>query len=126
MEIPGDLLYTKEHLWVKEGGGVVTCGITDHAQELLDEISFIELPEPGTELEKDEILATIESLKSVFDVLSPVNGKISEINEKVKENPSLMNSSPYTDGWIVKILLTDKKELDSFMTADQYTNFISG
>lgn len=126
MEIPGDLLYTKEHLWLKEKEGIITCGITDHAQELLDEINFIELPKPGTEVESNEVLAAIESLKSVFDVLSPVNGKVSEVNEQLKEKPSLMNSLPYTDGWIVKLILTDKNELRAFMTADTYTDFISG
>ena len=126
MEIPGDLLYTKEHLWLKEEDGRITCGITDHAQELLDEINVIELPAIGAEIAKDEILATIESLKSVFDVLSPVNGTISEINEKLKETPSLMNSAPYTDGWIAKMIPADKDELRSYMTADQYTDFISG
>lgn len=120
-----DLLYTKEHLWLKEKNGIVTCGITDHAQELLDEINVIELPKPGTGVAKDEILATIESVKSVFDVLSPVNGKVSEINEKLKEKPTLMNSSPYKDGWIVKIVLADPKELESYMTEDQYKSFIS-
>ena len=125
MKIPGDLRYTKDHLWLWEEGGVVTCGITDHAQELLDEITFIELPEPGTEVAKDEKLATIESLKSVFDVLSPVRGKVAEINKALSDNPSLMNSSPYVDGWIVKLISVDNEELLTLMTVNQYTDFIS-
>jgi glycine cleavage system H protein len=125
MDIPAGLLYTKEHLWLKEENSRITCGITDHAQELLDEINFIELPEQGKEVARDEILATIESLKSVFDVLSPVNGKVVETNKKLNEQPSLMNSSPYTDGWIVTLEVTDKTGLQSCMTADQYTEFIS-
>ncbi|MBN2535271.1 MAG: glycine cleavage system protein H [Spirochaetales bacterium] len=126
MEIPGDLLYTKEHLWLRAEGDMITCGITDHAQELLDEINVIELPEPGSVIARDDILATIESLKSVFDVLCPVNGKVSHINEKLKEKPSLMNSSPYQDGWIATLIITNKDELHSFLTVEQYTDFISG
>ena len=125
MKIPGNLRYTKDHLWLSESGGIVTCGITDHAQELLDEISFIELPEPGSEVKKGGTLATIESLKSVFDVLSPVHGKVAEINKALTDTPSLMNTSPYEDGWIVKLTSVDNKEILALMTADQYTDLIS-
>jgi len=125
MEIPGDLLYTKEHLWLKRDRDCVVCGITDHAQELLDEISFIELPEKRSEIMKDDILATIESLKSVFDVLSPIRGKVSEINETLKEKPSLINNFPYTEGWIVKLIKMNEDDFKSLLNAEQYTDFIS-
>ncbi|MBN2442494.1 MAG: glycine cleavage system protein GcvH [Spirochaetales bacterium] len=124
MKIPGDLRYTKEHLWLKEEAGVVICGITDHAQELLDEISCIELPEPGKEVARDEVIATIESLKSVFDVLAPVNGKIAEVNDALKDNPSLMNTAPYEDGWIVRLEAVTSEEYSKLMTAKQYTEFV--
>jgi glycine cleavage system H protein len=126
MEIPDGLLYTKDHLWLKEKDGGYVCGITDHAQELLDEINFIQLPEPGKEISAGETIATIESLKSVLDILSPVNGKIIEVNNMLNDKPSYMNTAPYTEGWIVKLGILDKKEFESSMTAEEYKEFING
>lgn len=124
MKIPEDYRYTKDHLWLREGNGVVTCGITDHAQELLDKVSVVELPDEGLEIEIEDTIATIESLKSVFDVLAPVKGKIAEINGGLIDNPTLINTSPYVDGWIVKLIPVDKDALSAFMTAKQYIDFI--
>jgi glycine cleavage system H protein len=124
MNIPGDFRYTKDHLWLKEDNGAVTCGITDHAQELLDEVSVVELPEVGLEVEKEDILVTIESLKSVLDILAPVKGKVAEVNEALKDNPGLINTSPYGDGWIVKLSAVDAGVLSGFMTADHYRGYI--
>ncbi|MCS6769278.1 MAG: glycine cleavage system protein GcvH [Candidatus Caldarchaeum sp.] len=124
-EIPDDLLYTKEHEWVKpEKKKYAVVGITDYAQKKLREIIYIELPHLNTKIKTREVLSTVESVKSTADVFSPVSGKIVEVNSKLLDHPEMLNESPYTDGWIAKVELSDPAELDKLMDADEYRRFL--
>lgn len=126
MKLPEDLKYTEEHEWVRDNGdGTVTVGITDFAQGELGDIVFVELEPEGSEFEKDEVLGTVEAVKTVSELFSPVSGEIVEINEKLEDDPELVNNDPYGDGWMVKIKLSDASELDSLMTADAYKDMVA-
>lgn len=103
MQVPEDLKYTDEHEWIKVLDGRLRIGITDYAQDQLGDIVYIELPEVGKSVAKEDILVEVESTKSVGEVYSPVSGTIAEVNGAVSDNPELVNSSPYTDGWLVEI-----------------------
>ena len=119
--IPEDLKYTKTHEWVRdEGDGVVTVGITDHAQELLGDLVFVEVPEAGTGVEAGAEIAVVESVKAASDVYSPVSGEVTESNEALADAPESVNDSPYENGWICKIRLSDAGELEGLMDADSY------
>jgi glycine cleavage system H protein len=122
--IPNDLKYTKEHEWVKVEGDTATVGVTDHAQSELGDITFVDLPAAGKELKKTDSLATIESVKAASDVYSPVSGKVSEVNETLNSEPEKINRSPYGDGWICKLSVADKAELDSLMDAAAYGKYL--
>ena len=106
--IPDGLKYTKEHEWVKVNGDTATVGITDHAQDALTDIVFVELPDKGKEVEKGKNMCNVESVKSVSDVFSPVSGEVVEVNEKLKDNPETINQDCYGEGWIAKIKIKDK------------------
>lgn len=123
-ENPKELKYTKEHEWVKVDGDIGIVGVTDFAQEQLTDIVFVELPEKGKKVERNKQLAVIESVKSVSDVSSPVSGEVVEVNDKLKDNPETINKEPYSGGWIAKIKLEDKGQLDGLMSAEDYENFI--
>jgi glycine cleavage system H protein len=119
--IPGNLKYTQSHEWVRdEGDGSVTIGITDHAQELLGDLVFVELPEIGTSLDAGDECAVVESVKAASDVYSPLSGEISEVNEALADAPETINESAYEDGWIFRLALSDSDELDGLMDADAY------
>ncbi len=120
MENPKELKYTKEHEWIKLENDIATVGITDFAQEALTDIVFIELPEIGKKVEQLKTVATVESVKSVSDIYSPVSGEVVEINEQLKEHPEIINTEPYGKGWLFKIKIADKKELNSLMSAEEY------
>jgi len=122
--IPNELKYTKEHEWIKIDGDVVTKGITDHAQEALTDIVFVELPDIGKEVEKDKNMCNVESVKSVSDIFAPLSGEIVEKNEKLMDNPEVINQDCYGEGWIVKIKLKNTEELDGLMSAEDYKNLI--
>lgn len=125
MNLPEDCLYTKEHEWVRNlGDGVVACGITDHAQDALGDIVFVELPDVGLEVEQGAEFGVVESVKAVSDVYAPVSGEIIEINDALDDAPELINDSPYKDGWIVKIELADAGQLDELMDVDAYADFL--
>ena len=118
---PNDLKYTKSHEWVKDNGdGTVTVGITDHAQELLGDLVFVELPEVGSDAEAGNEIAVVESVKAASDVYSPVTGEVVESNESLADAPEDVNSSPYEDGWLFRIKLNDASELDGLMDATAY------
>lgn len=102
-QVPEDRRYTSEHEWAREEGGRIFVGITDHAQEQLGDIVFVGLPDPGSEVEAGKPLGEVESTKSVSDVYSPATGKVIEKNQKVEQNPELINSDPYGEGWLVAI-----------------------
>ncbi len=119
--IPAELKYTKSHEWVSDNeNGTVTVGITDHAQELLGDLVFVELPEVGKALDADEPCAVVESVKAASDIYAPLTGEITEVNEKLEDEPELINSDPYGEGWIFKMTLTDPDSLDSLLSADDY------
>ena len=118
---PSDLKYTKSHEWIRDNGnGTVTLGITDHAQELLGDLVFVEVPESGTEVEAGGEIAVVESVKAASDVYSPVTGEVIEGNEALADAPESVNDSPYEDGWICKIRLSDNSELEGLLDADSY------
>jgi glycine cleavage system H protein len=119
-----ELYYTKEHIWVKIENDVATIGITDYAQSQLGDVVFIELPEVEREVESGEVIATVESIKAVSEIYSPLTGKIISINEDLAIEPSLLNSDPYGDGWICDIQIKDLTEIEDLMTADDYRAYV--
>ena len=124
MDLPQNLKYTKEHEWVKIDGDLLMVGITDHAQSELGDIIFIEFPDLNQVISKDEPFGTIEAVKTVADLFAPVSGKIIEINQDLEDNPELVNSDPYGEGWIVKITDFDKSQLDSLLDSNNYKGII--
>jgi glycine cleavage system H protein len=124
MELPEDLKYTREHEWVSLDGTVATIGITDHAQEQLGDVVFVELPAVGDRIEKSDAFGVVESTKAVSDVYAPLSGEVTEVNDDLPDNPELINEDPYGDGWMVKVAIGDKADLDDLMTADEYRQFI--
>ena len=125
MENPKDLRYSKEHEWVRLEGDIGIIGVTYFAQKQLTDIVFVELPEKGKKAEQGKQIAVIESVKSVSDVFSPVTGEVIEANEKLKNNPEIINNNPYSEGWIAKIKVANKNELNNLMTAEEYGKFVS-
>ena len=119
-EIPEGLYYTKEHEWIKVDGDQVIIGITDHAQNALTDIVYIELPEVGMTIGDMDEFAIVESVKSASPIFAPLAGEITEVNEELDDAPELMNSSPYEDGWIVKMKLDNPDGINSLMDASQY------
>jgi len=118
--VPADLKYTNDHEWVRDNGdGTVSIGITDHAQELLGDLVFVDLPEVGAELEAGGDAGVVESVKAASDVYSPLNGEVTEVNEKVGAAPESINDDPYA-GWIFKMKLSDAGQLDDLMDAAAY------
>lgn len=124
MEVPNDLLYTREHEWVRVKDSKATIGITDFAQDQLGDVVFVEQPSAGTELSKDATFGVVESVKTVSDLFAPVSGKVTTANSELEAKPELVNSAPYGDGWIVEIEITNAKELDDLLTPEAYTAFI--
>jgi len=125
MNIPSDLKYTKDHEWTKVDGDVVTVGITDYAQGELGDVVYVELPEEGTEVAKNETFGSIEAVKAVADLLSPVSGEVVEVNESIMDAPEKVNEDAYGSGWMVKIKLSDSGELADLMDAAAYKDHIS-
>lgn len=125
MKTPDSLKYTREHEWIKDNGdGTITVGITDFAQSELGDIVFVELEPEGSEFEKDEVLGTVEAVKTVSELFSPVSGEIVAVNEELEDDPELVNNDPYEKGWMVKIKYSDASELDSLLTAEDYKELI--
>jgi len=122
--IEKDLLYTKEHEWIRITGTTAIIGITHHAQELLGDVTFVELPEVGADLAQNDPISVIESSKAASDVYSPVSGTITEINEPLDSQPELINESCYKDGWICKLEIKDATEAAGLLTAEQYEEFL--
>jgi glycine cleavage system H protein len=122
---PEDLLYHPEHDWVRADGDTATFGITWFAQDALGEVVFIDPPEVGTRVTKDEPYAEVESVKAVSDVIAPLSGEIVEVNVSLAEKPETINDDPYGDGWLVRVKLSDEGEKDSLMDAAAYTASLS-
>jgi glycine cleavage system H protein len=124
--IPTDLKYAKSHEWVRVTGGVGTVGISDHAQHELTDVVFVELPEVGRKVKAGDACAVVESVKTASDIYSPVSGEITEINKAAADNPALVNTDPYGNGWFFKIKLADPAELNALLNSEQYGAQIGG
>ena len=126
MDLPESYRFSRDHEWADDGGdGVVTVGISHHAQDALGDIVFVDLSAVGEELEKGDDFGVVESVKTVSDLYAPVSGTIVEVNEELMDAPELVNESPYEEGWIVKIEMTAPDELDELMGADEYETFLT-
>ena len=121
-----DLLYTKEHEWAKVEGDIATIGITDHAQEQLGEITFVELPTVSRQVVQKDEIGTVESTKAASDIFSPVTGTVTEVNNELKTKPEIINDDCYGRGWLCKIRLTDRASLKNLMDAAQYEEYLKG
>lgn len=125
-EIPSDLKFTSTHEWIEdEGDGTVRVGITDHAQALLGDMVYVELPEVGRKVEDGEESAVVESVKAASDVYSPVAGEIVEVNELLGDSPDLVNKDPYGEGWLFRVQLADGEDLSDLLDADGYAEAIA-
>ena len=125
MNIPENLKYTKDHEWIKIDGNITTIGITSFAQGELGDIVFIDVDTKGEELENEEVFGTIEAVKTVSDLFMPVSGEVTEFNQVLEDNPELINTDPYGDGWIIKVCISDISTLDDLLSSDDYQNLIS-
>ena len=123
MDNPRDYKYTKEHEWAKVDGRVATVGITNYAATQLGDMVYVEMPEVGAAVKQGDSAGAVESVKAAADFYSPLSGKIAERNEKLMDEPGLMNSDPYGEGWFAKIEPSDPSELDNLMTAEEYDEF---
>ena len=125
MDIPKNLLFTKDHEWARVENSIVTIGITDFAQSELGDIIFVELPEIGDMVDVGSSTGTIEAVKTVTDIFSPVKGKIIEINNGIDNSPEVINTDPYGDGWLMKIELTDEDCSSELMSPSEYESFVN-
>jgi glycine cleavage system H protein len=121
---PGDLQYSESHQWARVENGVATVGITHYAQDQLGEVVYVELPNPDDEANRGEPLGTVESVKAVADVNSPVSGRVIEVNTSLDDNPTQINEDPYGAGWLARIDLSDPAEVRSLMKAQQYVQHV--
>ncbi len=125
MHIPAELKYTKDHEWARVDGNSALVGITDFAQEKLGSIVFVELPPSGKSVKKGETVVTVDSVKAVAEVYSPLSGEVQEANESLKDIPEMINQDPYGQGWMVKIKISDPAELGTLMTPEAYQAFVA-
>lgn len=124
MNFPDGLKYSREHEWVKVEGNIALIGITDYAQSELGDVVYVELPEVGAVLEANSTFGVVESVKAVSDLYVPVTGKITEVNEQLNDQPELVNSDPFEDGWMLKIEMKDPSELDELLDTEGYKAFV--
>ena len=125
MEFPEGLKYSKEHEWVLVEGNNATIGITEYAQEELGDVVYVELPEVGEKVVKDDPFGAVESVKAVSDVYAPVSGTVIEVNDVLPENPETINDDPYGDGWMIRVELADKDDLKDLMDAEEYAEYVA-
>jgi len=124
--IPSELKFSKEHEWIKiDSDGVATVGITDHAQELLGDMVYVELPEVSNHVATGDETGVVESVKAASDIYAPIAGKIVEVNEVLADEPELVNSDPYNEGWLYKMSVADEADLDALLAADEYAELIA-
>ena len=124
MEFPKELKYSKDHEWLRVEGNNAYIGITEFAQGELGDIVFIDVDTEGEELEKEEVFGSVEAVKTVSDLFMPINGEVLEFNNKLEDEPELINSAPYGDGWIIKISVSDVSELDALLDANAYKELV--
>jgi glycine cleavage system H protein len=124
MNVPSNLKYTKEHEWVLVEGNVATVGITDYAQGELGEIVFVEVETVGETLAAGEVFGTVEAVKTVSDLFLPLDGEIIEFNESLVDSPEVVNDSPYGDGWMIKVQISNPEQVNSLLSADEYTALV--
>jgi glycine cleavage system H protein len=124
MNIPQELKYTKDHEWVRVEGDHVVIGVTDFAQKELGDIVYIDVDTEGDTVEKDEVFGSVEAVKTVSDLFMPITGEVVEFNEALEDAPEVVNNDPYGDGWMIKVAISDVKELESLLTAEQYNDLV--
>ena len=125
MNVPKELKYTKDHEWLSLDGEVATVGVTDFAQSELGDIVYVEVETLDETLEKEEVFGTVEAVKTVSDLFMPISGEVIEFNEKLETNPEVVNEDPYVEGWMIKIRVSDKNQLNELLSADEYEGEIS-
>ena len=121
--VPENLHYSKDHEWVRVEGDTAVVGITDHAQEQLGDVVYVELPKSGEEFSAHESFGSVESVKAVSEIFTPVSGKVSDVNASLNDEPEKVNQDPYGEGWMLKIKMTNRGEVDSLLTAAEYEDF---
>ncbi|MCX6136291.1 MAG: glycine cleavage system protein GcvH [Ignavibacteriales bacterium] len=125
MNFPADVKYTKDHEWVRVQGGTGTVGITEYAQGELGDVVFVELPAPGKKLSRGESFGTVEAVKAVSDLFSPVSGSVLEANKEIQDSPELVNKDSFGSGWMIKISIDNPVELDALMDAEAYKKLVA-
>ena len=125
MNVPKELKYTKDHEWLSLDGEVATVGVTDFAQSELGDIVYVEVETLDETLEKEEVFGTVEAVKTVSDLFMPISGEVIEFNEKLETKPEVVNEDPYGEGWMIKIRVSDKNELNELLSSDEYEGEIS-
>ena len=121
--IPEDLHYSKDHEWVRVDGDIATIGITDYAQNSLGDVVYVELPKVGDELAANESFGSVESVKAVSELFTPVSGKVTEVNEALQDEPEKVNTDPYGDAWMMRVKMSSPGEVDSLLTVAEYEDF---
>jgi glycine cleavage system H protein len=124
MDIPEDLKFTKSHEWAKVEENIVTIGLSDYAQEQLGDIVYIELPEEGRDLHKEEVFGMVESVKAVSDIYSPVSGEVIEINDAIVDSPEVINDDPFGEAWLIKVRIDNPDEINSLMDTKEYKSYV--
>ncbi|MFK8264913.1 glycine cleavage system protein GcvH [Capnocytophaga cynodegmi] len=124
MNIPSELKYTKDHEWVRIEGNLAVVGITDFAQKELGDIVYVEVETEGETLDKEEVFGTVEAVKTVSDLFLPLSGEIIAFNDVLEQEPEKVNSDPYGEGWMIKIKFSDASEIDTLLSAEEYTDLI--
>ena len=124
MNVPDELKYTKDHEWVRIEGESIVVGVTDFAQKELGDIVYVDVDTEGDTIEKEEVFGSVEAVKTVSDLMMPVSGEIVAFNEALEDEPELVNTDPYGDGWMIKVLVSDFTELDSLLSANQYKELV--
>ena len=125
MDYPTEYRYTREHEWLRLDGDVATVGITHHAQDQLGDVVFVELPEVGAKLQAERAFGAVESVKAVSDIYSPLSGDVTEVNEALIDAPERINEDPHGDGWLIRMTVFDRSEIEKLMTSGQYAEYVA-
>ena len=125
MDYPTNYRYTREHEWLRLDGEIATVGITHHAQDQLGDVVFVELPEVGAKLQAEGAFGAVESVKAVSDIYSPLSGDVTEVNESLIDAPERINEDPHGDGWLIRMTVFDRSEIEKLMTSGQYAEYVA-